>query len=182
MKNNFEQYLKDHRSDLDVDQPDEEMIWEGIKKDLGSNQKKKLSLYVFSRSIAAALVLLVAGYTMFFVFNNDQDEKPSLAAIDHKLAAKEQTYIELVGLKEKEAFRKNGIQDVIIIELCNELKIVEEIYIEALSDLRKNGYNEKTIHIIFDTYEKKIDILEKIIIINENEKRHENNDNKKTLL
>ena len=58
----------------------------------------------------------------------------------------------------------NRSENDILPILINELNVLDTIYIDAISDLKKNGYMEQIVEIIFDTYEKRIRILEQIIM------------------
>jgi len=65
------------------------------------------------------------------------------------------------------------VDNVIIAELLEEIQKLDTIYEQTMKDLSELGYNEKVIHTIFDTYEKKIYLLELIILENNKIKNHE---------
>ena len=64
------------------------------------------------------------------------------------------------NIQELSATSENEIIPVLI----NELNVLDTIYQDAISDLKQHGYMEQIVEIIFDTYEKRIRILEKIIM------------------
>ena len=82
----------------------------------------------------------------------------------------------MVALKFEEAASYNHVDDVIISELLEEIQKLDTIYLETLKDLNELGYNEQVIQTIFDTYEKKIYLLELIILENNKIKNHESNE------
>jgi hypothetical protein len=101
----------------------------------------------------------------------------SLADLDQELGSREKEYRSKVALKYEEAQTYNYVDDVIIAELLEEIQKLDTIYEETLEDLNELGYDEQVIQTIFDTYEKKIYLLELIILENNKIKNHENKEN-----
>ena len=66
---------------------------------------------------------------------------------------------------------------MIVNELVEELNRLDTIYNTVMDDLNMNGYNEKIVNIIFDTYEKKIRILELIIMETNKTQKYETEEN-----
>lgn len=97
----------------------------------------------------------------------------TLAEIDRDLGAREKEYRALVSFKQQEAGSFNHIDNLIIAELFEEIQKLDAIYEQTMKDLSELGYNEQVIHTIFDTYEKKIYLLELIILENNKIKNHE---------
>ena len=69
------------------------------------------------------------------------------------------------------------MENLIIAELLEEIRRLDTIYEETMKDLEELGYNEQVIQTIFDTYEKKIYLLELIILENNKLKNHETEEN-----
>jgi hypothetical protein len=86
MNSRLEQFVRDHREEFDTDEPDAK-VWDAIQKDMKfvDPTKKKLAPVVrFYRtrwSVAAAVLLLIAGTTWFFStrHNNIGDAAPAVA-------------------------------------------------------------------------------------------------------
>jgi|GEM_PF-166559 hypothetical protein len=86
MNNRLEQFVRDHREEFDTDEPDSK-VWDAIQQDMKfvDPTKKKLAPVVrFYRtrwSVAAAVLLLIAGTTWFFStrHNNRGDAAPAVA-------------------------------------------------------------------------------------------------------
>ncbi len=97
----------------------------------------------------------------------------TLADIDNDLGAKEKEYRTLVSFKQEEAKLFSYVDDLIIAELLEEIQKLDTIYEQTMKDLAEIGYNEQIIQMIFDTYEKKIYLLELIILENNKIRNHE---------
>ena len=177
MSTDLERYLQNQRKELDVESPDDQMIWEGIRKGLlaSETRSEKRNILIRIRNIAAvALIVLSLGYIVSDVIGERRiNEEISLASIDKELGTREQEYRTMVSFKQKEARSFNYVDNVIIMELLEEIQKLDTIYEQTLEDLSELGYNEKVINTIFDTYEKKIYLLELIILENNKIKNHE---------
>ncbi len=167
MSGDLEKYLKEQRDTLDVETPDDPVIWEGIRHDLLTSRKRssKRTLLIRIRNVAAALILLVSvGYMVVDLMGVHPHRSFSLADVDPDLAAKEKEYRVLVGIKQQEAGTRHLPDQAIINELLGEIQRLDTIYEQSMKDLRELGPNEQVIQTIFDTYEKKIYLLELIIL------------------
>jgi len=181
MSTKLEKYLKSQRETLDVESPDDQVIWEGIRKDLqhSENRSEKKRMLIRIRNIAAVIIILVSvGYMINDIIGDRSlGRGVSLADIDHELGAREKEYRTLVSFKQQEAGSFNHVDNLIIAELLEEIQKLDTIYEETMKDLSELGYNEMVINTIFDTYEKKIYLLELIILENNKIKNHENDTN-----
>ncbi len=181
MSTNLEKYLKRRRDSLDVETPDDQLIWEGISKGLRPSDARaeKRRILIGIRNIAAiALIALGVGYILNDIISQDSaNQGMTLANIDETLGVRENEYRDLVIYKQKEAGSFNEIDNLIIAELFEEIQKLDTIYDQALKDLNELGFNEKVVHTIFDTYEKKIFLLELIILENNKIKKDETGNN-----
>jgi hypothetical protein len=181
MSTDLEKYLHERREAMDVESPDDALIWEGIRKGIQEVDKPldRKRLLIRIRNIAALAIILVSvGYMVIDLRGEGRLGKElSLADIDRDLGVREKEYRTLVKLKFEEAGTYNYVDNVIISELLEEIQKLDTIYEQTLKDLNELGYNEQVIHTIFDTYEKKIYLLELIILENNKIKNHENNEN-----
>jgi hypothetical protein len=162
---------------MDVESPDDQLIWEGIRQEMqayGPRRLKKRTL-IRIRNIAALIILVVSvGYMIQDILGDlSTGSRVSLADIDKTLGAREQEYKSLVRFKQQEALSFNHADNLIIEELLEEIQKLDTIYEETMKDLEELGYNEQVIQTIFDTYEKKIYLLELIILENNKIKNHE---------
>jgi hypothetical protein len=181
MSTDLEKYLDARRKELDVEQPDEQLIWEGIRQDLqrsGSRSNRK-KLFTRIRNLAAVLIIMISvGYMIVDLIG---DRKPgmkiTLSDIDRALGDREQEYRTLVSFKQHEAAAYNHTDNMIIAELYEEIHRLDTIYQQSMKDLLELGYDERVINTIFDTYEKKIYLLELIILENNKIRNHETDEN-----
>jgi hypothetical protein len=181
MSKDLEKYLQKQREAMDVESPDDALIWEGIRKDLHQAEvrSERKRMWIRLRNMAAVLIILVSvGYMVFDLIGEGRMGKElSLADLDQELGSREKEYRSKVALKYEEAQTYNYVDDVIIAELLEEIQKLDTIYEETLEDLNELGYDEQVIQTIFDTYEKKIYLLELIILENNKIKNHENKEN-----
>ncbi|MDX2445027.1 MAG: hypothetical protein QNK30_14625 [Bacteroidales bacterium] len=183
MSTNLENYLHKKRNLLDVEKPDDEIIWEGIRNDLQSQKfihrpEKRKKLIVKFRNIAAIILLIFSlSYVVYDIAEKHFTKRITLAEIDNSLGQQEKEYITLIKLKESEVQSSSLSENIVIMELFEEIQRLDTIYDQVMDDLNEIGYNEKIINTIFDTYEKKIQILELIILETNKPESHENNIN-----
>ena len=176
MRIKIENFLKSHRESLDVEQPDEQLLWEGIRKEL---IKDKNTSYINFWKIAAIALLIIGGIYITVTELNRKDQYPyDLAYFSKVLGEKEKAYQELVEQKKNELEVSSETQNEIIQSLFKELNYLDTIYYECINDLKESGYLEQIVNTIFDTYEKRIDILEQIIHETNKEKMYEEKKNK----
>jgi hypothetical protein len=181
MASELEKYLKKQRDFLDVESPDDQLIWEGIRQELqhSDTRRDKRRIMIRIRNIAAVVILVISvGYMVQDILG---DRKMgggiTLADIDQNLGEREQEYRTLVSFKQREAASFNHVDNLIIEELLEEIQKLDTIYEETMKDLGELGYNEQVIQTIFDTYEKKIYLLELIILENNRIRNHETEEN-----
>lgn len=177
MATELEKYLEKQREALDIESPNDQLIWEGIRQDLQRSdlQKERRSRLIRIRNIAAAVIIVISvGYMVVDIIGEQGfNREVTLAEIDRDLGAREKEYRALVSFKQQEAGSFNHIDNLIIAELFEEIQKLDAIYEQTMKDLSELGYNEQVIHTIFDTYEKKIYLLELIILENNKIKNHE---------
>lgn len=177
MPTELEKYLKEQRAKLDVELPDDQMIWEGIRKDLqaGEDRLARKNRLIRIRNIAAvAVIVLCVGYVAVDLIGERRTGgEISLAKLDRELGEREKEYQVLLHMKTKEAGTLNEIDNIIIAELLEEIQRLDTIYEQTMKDLGELGYNEQVINTIFDTYEKKIYLLELIILENNKSRNYD---------
>ncbi len=176
MRIKIEQFLKSHRESLDVEKPDEQILWEGIRKEI---IKDKNTSYINFWKIAAIALLIIGGiYVTVNEINRKNTYSYSLDQFSEILGNKEKEYRKLVEQKKTELEVSSTTDNEIIQSLFNELNYLDTIYSECIADLQESGYLEQIVNTIFDTYEKRIDILEQIIHETNKEKMYEDKKNK----
>jgi len=183
MSTDLETYLDENRSKLDIETPDDRKIWEGIRNKLqraGNGKRQDTKTYSLKRILNMAAVLLLVfslGYITKDIINTRlQYRITSLSSINDDLGRREQEYRKLLDYKNDEARSLAESGNPVIWELYEEIKNLDIIYDQSIKDLNELGSNEKAINTIFDTYEKKIRLLELIILETNKMKNHEDNE------
>jgi len=181
MQTDLEKYLETKRSDLDVESPDDNLIWDVIRKNLNQNERSPLDSgkrrFIRFRNIAALIIILFSlGYiTKDIIDRRTVEKKVTLSDISQLLGRRESEYRSLVSLKSDEVKPFSNTDNQVIMQLFDEIKKLDVVYDQSLKDLKEIGYNEKIVNTIFDTYEKKIHLLELIILESNKAGSHENN-------
>jgi hypothetical protein len=179
MPSDLEKYLQKQRAALDVESPDDKAIWEGIRDGLHKTEQRsgRKRLWIRIRNMAAlAIILISVGYMAIDLVSEQRlNRMLTLKDLDRELGSREKEYRSLVNLKFQEAGAFKYVDNLIIAELLEEIQKLDTIYEQTIKDLNELGYNEQVIQTIFDTYEKKIFLLELIILENNKIKNHENN-------
>jgi hypothetical protein len=181
MPSEIEKYLRDNRQGLDVESPDDLLIWEGIRNELHHPPAKisRKRLWLKIRNTAAVVVIVISvGYVLTdLITNRSNSNRITLAIINEELGNQEAELQKLVEYKMDEISSMSLIDNLIIAELFDEIRVLDTIYEKSIEDLEEMGYNERVIQTIFDTYEKKIYLLELIILENQKIKDHETDHN-----
>jgi hypothetical protein len=183
----LEKYLTRQRNNLDVESPDDSLIWDSIKQKIHHADPEIKHLhskirFLRIRNIAAtAIILFSLGYIANDIVNGKvSGRKITLSSIDSGLGRREMDYKTLVNYKTEEVKTFAGSDDKVIVQLFSEIKDLDVIYDQAMKDLKRLGPNEKVINTIFSTYEQKIRLLELIIL--ETNKKDSHEKNKKIIL
>lgn len=179
MQTRLEDYLWENRDRLDTDQPDDRHIWKEIRK--GQKRKGTFSLQWVYR-VAAIGVFAVLSF--YFVKNEVLKQpvgKSQLSKIDPSLAGREKEYIRMVDQKWETVREFGKPEDVVQPEYKDHLKLLDTLYRQALDDLQTYGNDERIVRLIFDTYEKRLRLLE-TIIKEEHKQQNEQGDEKATFL
>ncbi len=107
MSGDLEKYLHQQRADLDVESPDDQVIWEGIRQGLQQSETRsdRKRMWIRIRNMAAIVIILVSvGYMITDMIGERRSGQGlSLADIDRDLGNREKEYRRLVSLIFQEA-------------------------------------------------------------------------------
>jgi hypothetical protein len=177
----LEKYLSRQRKNLDVESPDDSLIWDSINRkihhDTGDirHLNNKIRLLRIRNIAATAIILFSLGYIANDIVNSKASgSKVTLSSIDSQLGRREMDYKTLINFKTDEVKTYSGSDDKVVIQLFAEIKSLDLIYDQAMKDLKELGPNDKVINTIFSTYEQKIRLLELIILETNKKDSHEN--------
>jgi hypothetical protein len=170
MKQDLEKYLAEQRFLLDVEQPDEQLLWEGIRTGIG--RQRRFTMNQFWKVAAIFLFGLLITYV---VINNSQGNYryKSLADVSPELGRQE------AELRQQADQKWNEVKPMLINGnsqyqfLLDELKELDKIQKVYLSDLNELGANEEIIRVLLDYHEKKLKILDRLLLEIQKQKNHE---------
>jgi hypothetical protein len=171
MSTEIEKYLKRNRTVLDTDTPDDEKIWGNIEQKLkstrGDEQKaSRRRILLIARNIAASVIIIFSAVYITNDIIKDRSNGSTVSLIDYdlQLGEREAEYRKLVNYRESEIKSFDFHDNEIIKQILDEIRILDQVYAEAMADLKVMGNDDKVVNTIFDTYERKIQLLELIII------------------
>ena len=171
MKKNLEDYLKKNRLRLDVEQPDDDSIWEGIR---GGMENKRQFLAPWFWKIAAIFIFVIS--TTYFIVNETSERQVvivTLSDISKDLGTQEAQLKHLVNLKWDEVQQQLPAENTDFKFLLDELDALDTIYNTYQKDLNSTIDNEPVIRAMLDHYEKKIKVLNRLLFEIEKQKYHE---------
>ncbi|NQU85955.1 MAG: hypothetical protein HQ541_09360 [Mariniphaga sp.] len=171
MKINLEKYLKEKRLLLDVEQPDENSVWEGIKA--GMVEERKIIPNWFWK---VAAVFLLGVLTTYIVMNETgigSQKVITLSDVSEELG-KQEAEFKMVAEKKWEEVKplisKNKGDFQFLLNELDELETIQKIYQQDLNEI---GANEYIIRALLDYYEKKIKILDRLLLETQKQNNHE---------
>jgi len=164
MKINFEKYLASQRKHIDIENPDDFLIWEGIHNNL--NQRKTRVHNVFWKAAAIILFLVSATYIMYneFYHNTPGVYNITLSEIEPAYAERVMEY--RIAIDEKwtqvQAVKHGEMKRVEV--FLTELDGLDKMYREYQEDYRSYGYNEQLVRAMLDYYDKRVRILDRMLM------------------
>ncbi|GEM_PF-5681034 len=181
MKDNFSEYMNKQREALDADLPNEGMIWDGIESDmLVHRYQKRMRLW----QAAAIVALLISASYIGWDWNKDaqlakQSTPASSEIAQGPIATVESSYqAQLATLQEElEARQADPVQ---LASYYEELKTIEETAQDFSKDLPITSNKQQLAMILVDTYEKKIRLLEKMLLEIDREERRRGQESRRT--
>jgi hypothetical protein len=171
---NIEEYIRKNRDQLDVEKVDEDYLWTGISHSVINNRKQKT---FFTLKIAAAVILVISlsviGYQLTSLRNNQQ---LILANIDPDLAKQEAQFQNQIKTYYQ-VLEKTNYNEELLSTSFSDLEYIDTLLNKYSMDLSTYGPNPKLLNSLMDLYQKKIQLLDRML--NEIEK-NQNYENDKT--
>ncbi|MBN1820262.1 MAG: hypothetical protein JW833_06080 [Prolixibacteraceae bacterium] len=171
MKTDLEKYLKEKRLLLDADQPDENSVWEGIRAGLA--EPGKVHANWFWKIAAVFLFGVLITYVAMNELRRGESQPASLADISEELGKQEAEFKKVANSKwdQVKPYLSEDKSDIrFLLDELNELETIHKIY---QSDLKELGSNEYIIRALLDYYQKKIKILDRILLEIEKQNNYE---------
>jgi hypothetical protein len=167
----FEEYIRNIRPNLDVEQPDEDLIWMGISQSL-ENQAKQKRIHYWKYALLAAASIVIA-FMAGYHTTKKSDRHLIFVNLDPQLAKQEAELVKLIGNYTQQIERENFNLETLP-TTPTDLKHIDRL-IEAYSeDLRQYGANPELIETLLDLYELKIMLLNRMLNEIKKEKEYEN--------
>ena len=165
---NFEEYIREIRPTLDVEQPDEEHIWIGISNSLKMQKRTRYWKYAL---MAAAMI--VVALTVGYQYMKNSEQPLFFVNLDPEIAKQEVELVNLIKSYTRQVEHENFNLETLP-TTPDELKYTDKL-IEAYSaDLKQYGANQELTETLLDLYEKKIMLLKRMLNEIEKEKEYEN--------
>ena len=172
MKQPIEEYVYKQRQAMDVEEPDDQLIWDGINHELSRGKRIRIQ---FMRIAASFLVLIAGGYLVFSLMVKKEEPAKliTLSDISEELASQENIFQLTIDHKLNEIQAHKVNQDDYA-RFYKELQLLDELQQEYIKDLQEVGNKTRLIKSMLNYYELKIRILEKLLMEIEKHESHEN--------
>lgn len=163
MKDPFEKYFDKNREALDSRQPNEQAIWYGVEQ--GLHQKKgNRSMFIW-RAAAILLAFVTVAQLTYIMTSQAKSHEMELALIGTQSGAfgsLEASYNqELVLLENRLAEKEVNPEEYEL--FYEEMKFINQVEDEFKQEIPLTNNREKLAGILIDTYEKKIQLLERML-------------------
>jgi len=156
MKDRLEEFVRNHREEFDLFEPDDR-LWEGIEKKIDSGKTRRLGYYFYrAAGIAAIFLITLTAHRFFFGSQNQVPEIPELMEA-------EEYYSGLIDNKLKEAQPLLSEYPEIQNELDTDLSELDSVYKDLKEDLKDNVANQEVIEAMLDNYRMRVEILEEML-------------------
>lgn len=170
MKQDLEKYLAEKRFQLDADQPDETLLWEGIRAGIGRQRR-----FTVNHLWKVAAIFLLGVLVTYIAIDNSKSSYRyrSLADVSSELGRQEAELRQQADQKWDEVkpqLVSSNSQYQFLLDELKELNKIQKVY---LSDLNELGANEEIIRVLLDYHEKKIKILDRLLLEIQKQKNHE---------
>ena len=168
----IEAYIKSIRPSLDVEQPDEDLIWVGISQSLETRTKQKRVPY-WKYALVAAVSIVIAFVTAYHVATKSEP-RLIFVNLDPKLAKQEVELVNLIKSYTLQIERENFNLEKLPTTPA-DLEAMDRLIGACSADLRQYGASQQLIETLLDLYEKKVILLKRMLNEIEKEKKYENN-------
>ncbi|WP_235297530.1 hypothetical protein [Portibacter marinus] len=159
MSDRLEDFIRNHRSELDIDEPSVN-VWNEIEGHIPSSKRRMLWSGL---SVAASvLVLIVAAYFLGISKGQQTISQDMFASETEFKEFQEASDYYMTTIDHKmDQVQQLGIDE----DVANDLKQLDEVYEELKEEMLTSEYENKEIliNLMINNYKTKIDILERII-------------------
>jgi hypothetical protein len=157
----FEDQIKNMRSQMDVEQTDEQYIWKGIAKDI---HKSKANRKLIFWKIAAGLLLILTTSLLIINYSNQNKNNSQLllAEQDEEMAAQEAQLVKQINVYKSELKQANYNKEKLATEF-SEIKKIDRLIQKYSEDLENYGPDPRILNTLMDLYHKKIMVMDRML-------------------
>ncbi len=168
---NFEEYIRTNRDDLDRYEPSPS-VWKKISRKTDRN--RRISMIRYS---SAAAILIIAGLAAFFYLRNERKNNGTSVSMQNQqeLRETEVFYNSMFNNMYNEAKTILTSQPVVDKELKEGVAQIDSICADLRKDLKDNVSNREVIEALIRNYRIKIQLLDDMLKV---VKQNENDDKK----
>jgi len=179
MKSKFEDKIRSQRQLLDVDEPDDALIWEGINREL--HQKRIVSSSLFWKAAAILIFVSASSYFVYREFLSPRQNiyNITLSDIAPGYSLQVSAYQTAIDEKWSEFERVKPFDTSQFRFFFKEIEELDHLYRQCQEDYHKLGSNEGLIKVMLDNYEKRVRILDRMLM--EIQKQKDNEERQKQI-
>lgn len=165
MNSKFETYLKSQRQGMDIEEPDDQLIWDGISKSLEKPQINRRKHFWK----AAAIIIFMAS-SAYILVNEFYRERPqqiyniTLSEIEPEYAGEVAAYRADYQQKLEKIHEQKPADLDKFKYFFNELNSLDTMYRGYQEDFYSYGYDERLVKAMLDYYEKRVRILDRMLM------------------
>jgi len=168
MKDRLEDFVRDHRQDFDMFEPNDE-LWAGIEKKMDKTRKHNFKFYLSKAAAVAAIFVLSLMVQQYFWRSNREVVIPELQEA-------EVYYSNLISMKMEQVKPMLSAHPGLEEELQHDLTELDSIYKNLKEDLKDNVANQEVLEAMIENYRLRISILEEMVVyLDDDDDTHNNN-------
>jgi hypothetical protein len=165
MNSKFEEYLKSQQKQMDIEDPDDQLIWDGIQQTLEKPQHNWEKHFWK----ATAILIFMASSTYILVNEFYRDKPQNIYNIT--LSEIEPEYADKVAAYRTDFEQKlQQVNDLDTEQLerfdffFNELSNLDTMYRGYQEDFHNYGYDERLVKAMLYYYEKRVRVLDRVLM------------------
>jgi hypothetical protein len=163
MKQPIEDFIKANRAAFDETEVPADFMWEGVQSALAKKvYKKKINRW---RIAAAVLAFLSLGQTAYLISGLNLDirgPRPAHEQVEGGFLSLEKAYIRQVNALEQKV-KEKGVKPEEYADLYEELSFINQVEEGVEEEIPLTNNKERIAEMLADTYEKKIQLLERLL-------------------
>lgn len=173
----IEIFIKENRSDLDTQYPDRAFLWEKISEQLRESELKKVPLWKKTYRWAAIIFLLIGlSSIMSMLFLSYRSEINSGNNLTYELESIDIHYKGLVSTQVASLINHPKLSNSSKAEYLSFLDELDKEYFLLRKELEKGIDNEVVLEAIISNYNKRIELIERLLKLLNDSNLKEDND------